>query len=104
MDQDNNSAKNSSGQEGTTGNDRGMNTSRGTEDMDQGNLQTGTVGGEGLPSNLDEATDSSSGAGSAGATGGDIGGGGGVTGNAAEQSNADGSSTGRTDGNLGGQK
>jgi fibronectin-binding autotransporter adhesin len=74
--------KNQQGQEGTTGNDRGMNVSRGTEDMDQGNLQTGKVGGDGLPDNLDEATDGSSGAGSGGATGGDIGGGGGATGNA----------------------
>jgi hypothetical protein len=67
------------GQEGTTGNDRGMNESGAGIDRDEGNMQHGKIGGAGLPDNFDSSTDSSSGAGSAGSTGGDVGGGGGVT-------------------------
>ncbi len=63
------------GQEGTTGNDMGMNESRAGLDADEGNMQNGKIGGAGLPDNIDFSTDSSSGAGSAGSTGGDFGGG-----------------------------
>jgi len=79
MAQDNNSnTKGQQGQQQKTSNDRGMNESRGTDDMDESSLETGKVGGEGLPGNVDERTDSSTGAGSAGGPAGDIGGGGGV--------------------------
>lgn len=61
-------------QEGTTGNDRGMNESGPGLDKDEGNMQNGKIGGAGLPDNIDSSTDSSSGAGSAGSTGEDVGG------------------------------
>ena len=78
--QDENKSKLPGGQEGTTGNNRGINENDQREDMDAGNMQHGKIGGAGFPDNLDSTTDSSSGAGSAGATGGDIGGGGGTAG------------------------
>ncbi|MBA4139440.1 MAG: hypothetical protein H0X70_02885 [Segetibacter sp.] len=65
------------GQEGTTGNDRGMNESGAGLDAEEGNMQNGKIGGAGLPDNMDSSTDSSSGAGS---TGGDVGGGATTTG------------------------
>ncbi len=64
------------GQEGTTGNDMGMNESRAALDADEGNMQNGKIGGEGLPENIDSSTESSS----AGSAGGDVSGSGAATG------------------------
>jgi hypothetical protein len=72
------------GQEGTTGNGRGINESDVGLDKDAGNMEHGKVGGEGLPDNIDSSADSSSGAGS---TGGDVGGGGGTTGGTGNSEN-----------------
>lgn len=76
------------GQEGTTGNDMGMNESGMGLDKDAGNMEHGKIGGEGLPENIDSSTDSSSGAGSAGSSGGDVGGGGGTTGGTGNSENS----------------
>ncbi len=64
------------GQEGTTGNDMGMNESRAALDADEGNMQNGKIGGAGLPENIDSSTESSS----AGSAGGDVSGSGAATG------------------------
>ncbi len=76
------------GQEGTTGNDMGMNERGMGLDKDAGNMHHGKVGGEGLPENIDSLTDSSSGAGSAENTGGDMDGGKGTTGGTGNTENS----------------